>query len=273
LLYERIIFSGLSSGLISAYQYSRSLHDIPYFLIVMTIQTSLWPAFLEAVNSGNTDQIYQMTVKKLKLLFIIFLLISVQIYFFSEYILYLLFYRGAFGIDSLNLTSITLKVVIIGLLPLSILTLLGRALYAFKAIKWISLSGIFGTIVGLMFLYLGHYKQDIDWALYHFPASQISILFITGLGFLYYTKKIKSYKFWKSLILWFFKISCVFSIILSLYPFPDFDFKDKWELFFEILIHATSSSSLIFIMLFCFGIINFKQSIKKFKSIKFIHFN
>ena len=63
LLYERIIFSGLSSGLISAYQYSRSLHDIPYFLIVMTIQTSLWPAFLEAVNSGNTDQIYQMTVK------------------------------------------------------------------------------------------------------------------------------------------------------------------------------------------------------------------
>ena len=100
-----------------------------------------------------------MTVKKLKLLIIIFLLISVQIYFFSDYILYLLFYRGAFGIDSLNLTSITLKVVIIGLLPLSILTLLGRALYAFKAIKWISLSGIFGTIVGLMFSYLGHYKR------------------------------------------------------------------------------------------------------------------
>ena len=72
LLYERMIFSGLSSGLISAYQYSKSLHDIPYFLIVMTIQTSLWPAFLEAVNLGNTDQIYQMTVKKLKLLFIIF---------------------------------------------------------------------------------------------------------------------------------------------------------------------------------------------------------
>ena len=100
-----------------------------------------------------------------------------------------------------------------------------------------------------------------------FPASQISILFITGLGFLYYTKKIQSYKFWKSLILWFSKILFVFSIVLSLYPFPDFDFKDKWELFFEILIHGTSSSSIIFIMLFCFGIINFKEAIKNFKSI------
>ena len=124
-----------------------------------------------------------------------------------------------------------------------------------------------------MLIYLGHYNKDIGWALYHFPASQISILFITGLGFLYYTKKIQSYKFWKSLILWFSKILFVFSIVLSLYPFPDFDFKDKWELFFETLFHATSSSSLIFIMLFCLGIINFKQSIRKFKTIKFINFN
>ena len=121
-------------------------------------------------------------------------------------------------------------------------------------------------------LYLGHYKKDIEWALYHFPASQISILFITGLDS-YIIQKIQSYKFWKSLILWFSKILFVFSIVLSLYPFPDFDFKDKWELFFEILIHGTSSSSLIFIMIFCFGIINFKQFFKKFKSIKFIHFN
>ena len=207
-----------------------------------------------------------MTVKKFKLLFIILLIISVQIYFFSEYILYLLFYRGAFGIDSLNLTSIALKVIIIGLLPLSILTLLGRALYAFKAIKWISLSGIFGTIVGLMFYIWvtikGHCLGSLS-----FSCKSNKYFIYNRIRFLYYTKKIQSYKFWKSLILWFSKILFVFSVVLTLYPFPDFDFKDKWELFFEILIHGTSSSSIIFIMLFCFGIINFKEAIKNFKNI------
>jgi len=262
MLYERVVFAGLSPGLISAFQYGRSLHDIPNLLFVIALQTSLWPAYLEAVNQGQMGQIYEMTVKKIKWLILFFIWITLMGSFFSESILYLLYFRGAFGTESLELTSMSLKAIILGLLPLGILTILGRALYAYKAIKWISISGIAGVLVGSIFLVIADSKGSIDWAIHHFFACQLAILSVVGIGFLKFTEKINSINFWALFFMWGLRAGVGVIGVAWIYPFPVFEMSSKWNVFWDLVFHGLNSTIILAVIWLLVGILN-KGQIKR----------
>ena len=262
LLYERVVFAGLSPGLISAFQYGRSIHDIPNFLFVFALQTSLWPAYLEAVNQGQMGQIYEMTVKKIKWLILFFIWITLFVWYFSKNTLYLLYFRGAFGTESLELTSMSLKAIILGLLPLGILTILVRALYAFKAINWISISGIMGALVGTIFLIIADRKGSIDWAIYHFFACQLAALLLVGVGFLKFTEKIYLKIFWKRFFMWGFRVSVGIIVVAWIYPFPVFEMSSKWNVLLDLVFHGLNSTILLVGIWFLVGILK-KSQIKR----------
>ena len=271
MLYEKIVFAGISPGLISAFQYGRSLHDIPYFLFVTALQTSLWPAYLEAVNQDKIGHIYEMTVKKIKWLILFFIWITIMIIFFSKSVLFLLYFRGAFGIESLELTSICLRAIILGLLPLGILSILARALYALKAIKWISLSGIAGVIVGSLFLYVADKIGSINLAIHHFVGSQIAIFLVVGIGFLKFTKKIYSLSFWTHFITWCLRVIFGLSVILFIYPFPEFEISNKLNVLWDVVFHGINSTIILIAVWFLVGIITKGQITRLNKELSLIY--
>ena len=198
-VYERIVFNDISSGLISSFQYAKSLHDIPQNLIILVITSSLWPLYIDNINKNKGDHIYEMTKNKIFLILLLFSLSTILIYLSAQEIIYLFFFRGSFDDSSLQITYVCLKSVILCLIPIGINTILMRAIYSFGGIKTISLSLFLGNISSILVLYYASIIQSITLATYNlFINSIVSSIFI-ALSFLKFTKKLYSFHFWKKL--------------------------------------------------------------------------
>ena len=161
----------------------------------------------------------------------------------------------AFGPHSLNLTSISFQAIILGLLPLGILTVLGRALYAFKAINWISISGMFGVFTGSCVLIIAEHIGSIFLAIHHFALSQFATLLIVGIGFLIFTKKIYLKTFWRNYLFWKFRVLTGISIVYFFYPLPEFKITNKMDVLFNLIFNISVSSICLIFIWFIFGIL------------------
>ena len=224
----------LKPGLISAYQYSRSLHDIPFYIFIVTFQISIWPVFLKNNNSTNKVYLYEVTKKKIKYLILILIIISLLFWFNSHYIIYLVYFRGEFDIESLLLTAMSLKAIAFALVPTGVLTLLSKALFILDQSKMVAYSGLFGAIFGATTLYLASLYDSIKIAVQHFVICQLSISLFIGISFLIYTNTF-NFKYLSRIFYWFFRLLTAVVIFIFIYPENDFQFNDFINIFYDFV--------------------------------------
>jgi len=260
-VYERIVFNDISSGLISSFQYAKSLHDIPQNLIILVITSSLWPLYIDNINKNKGDHIYEMTKNKISLVLLLFSLSTILIYLSAQEIIYLFYFRGSFDDSSLQITYICLKSVILCLIPIGINTILMRAVYSFGGIKIISLSLFLGNISSILVLYYASIIQSITLATYNLLINSIVTSFFIAISFLKFTKKLYSFHFWKKLLIWLFKLVLGIIIVVSSYQFPKFEYIAKTDVFIILIKNYFLITLYLISLWLLFGVIKFKHLI------------
>ena len=175
---------------------------------------------------------------------------------YSEHIIFLVYYRGKFDLYSLQLTSECLKIIILSLIPMSVYTILLRAIYSLKEIKWVIISGSVGVFAGLFTLILSLILKNESLSLYHFPISQYVSMLLVSYVFLSktqvnidYFQKIRLFKF----------LTKNFTILLLIYTFfpnSDFEILPKPSILKIFIAESTFLVLIILILWFVSNIIN-----------------
>ena len=259
-VYERIVFNDISSGLISSFQYAKSLHDIPQNLIILVIASSLWPLYIDNINKNKGDHIYEMTKNKIFFNIIIFIVNNINLFICSRNHLPF-FFRGSFDDSSLQITYVCLKSVILCLIPIGINTILMRAVYSFGGIKTISLSLFLGNISSILVLYYASIIQSITLATYNLFINSIVASIFIALSFLKFTKKLYSFHFWKKLLIWLFKLVLGIIIVVLSYQFPKFEYISKIDIFILIIKNYFLITLYLLSLWLLFGVIKLKHLI------------
>ena len=222
----------------------------------MALASSLWPLYLKEANNHNKSHFFEMTIKKIYLLLLILTLITILCLFYSEHIIFLVYYRGKFDLYSLQLTSECLKIIILSLIPMSVYTILLRAIYSLKEIKWVIISGSVGVFAGLFTLIFSLILKNENLSLYHFPISQYVSMLLVSYVFLSktqvnidYFQKIRLFKF-------LIKYFTILFLIYLFFPNSDFEILTKPSILKIFIAESTFLVLIILILWFVSNIIN-----------------
>jgi putative peptidoglycan lipid II flippase len=147
----------LAAGPISALRYASTLISIPGGVLVAAFNIASFPWIAELVSRGKLDRLRQMYSQSVRLLIFAMSLVAVGILIFSEDIVRVAFARGAFDLESLELTSRPFGFFAIGLVFQAVYAFQMRFYYARRAIYRLGLIlGVMLTIkVASSFLLIG----------------------------------------------------------------------------------------------------------------------
>lgn len=245
IIYERNVFSFFGEGIIAGYQYAQSLGQIPQNIFVVALSAVLWTKFLKYSSEKNLKDLQALTILVCKRLTFLLTFCSFFLAFFSKELIYFFYFRGAFNLDSLNLTSKCLIAVSLSLAPFGVYTLLTRLLITLQHTKKIILVGLINVLAGFGILLLSRYLNWMELSVYHFftnvfVGSIISILFVIKATNIQLNVQRVSRFF-----LWCIKLSILFGV-LYFYPKPSFEVTDKVTIFFQLGFHFIALSLLYF---------------------------
>lgn len=252
---EKNTLTTFGNGVVSSYQYGFSLTQVPQMVFITSLSIVLWPEILDAIHKSDFDIMWRHVAMGLKLLAVILGFVMAVCVLFSEHIVYFLFYRGAFDIQSLEMTSHCFRITVFSLFPAGFTVLLNRVFISLKSIRSLMAIGICASCAGTITILVGRWSNRLDVVLLHLLISS-SVGLITTVFLL---RRIKSNGIsqvisFKSLV-W---ITCLCIIIISLccfYPAPQFKLISKWHIAIEIIPHVFSILLIYTIVLITSGLV------------------
>jgi putative peptidoglycan lipid II flippase len=151
---ERGLASGFGSGSISALNYGYRLSQFPTLVFVAAIGTVTFPLASAAIGEGNVEKLKSTYYKSIKLTMLVSIPMSIFLFLFRKEIIKLLFFRGAFDINSVNVTAQVLMSYSLGILGES-LTAIGLKFFLALGNTVIPLSVFFiSAIINVLIDYL-----------------------------------------------------------------------------------------------------------------------
>lgn len=192
--------SGLGVGVLTALGYAQRIFAIPATLLLNPILEIARTKFSES-QAINDAKAFSHTYDKL-IKFVIYLTIPIAFfyYFFANEIVSILFQRGAFNVNNVNIAAECLKILAISIPFSSMFIVNGRACESFQRLIWPSFFGAIGNIMMMYFTYIlinrfgyigiPYARLAVD-VLYFFPFGFIAFyLFYGKFDFRYTFKKI-----------------------------------------------------------------------------------
>jgi len=182
-IYEKNIFSGFSEGLISAFQYSVSITNVLITILGLSLANILWPRFLDHAANKDIEKANHDVTVAIKAIFLGMGLVCTIIFCNADLITHLLFARGAFDVESTIKTSQALRATIFAAIPISILSILGKAFISFGAAKKMMLVGVTTAFFGLFILWLSQFFGLYRIAIIHWFLANVISSILAGILF------------------------------------------------------------------------------------------
>lgn len=175
--YERYVFLQFGPGVISSFQYAFILVTTLIGLISGPICNLLWPYFM-AMEQNIIKKDQGNVLDSLWIYLGAPLLILATFIFFNAYpIIYFLFYRGEFNLQSTQTTSNALMFLIFAIIPACVSQVIVRLLNAQNNFYGIGAVGIVMASIGILLLSISILENNLDLAL-----SQWFIANLAGVG-------------------------------------------------------------------------------------------
>ncbi|WP_414050640.1 murein biosynthesis integral membrane protein MurJ [Macrococcus animalis] len=151
---DRALASGLNEGSISALNYSARLNSLVLAIFITAISTVLFPTLSKLASSEKFSDLKNTLTSGISAIIIIILPITIGTIVLSQPIVSVVFERGAFDYKDTVVTSQALTVYTIGLLGMSIRTLIENVFYSLHDTKTPMMNGIFTVIFNIIFCLL-----------------------------------------------------------------------------------------------------------------------
>jgi putative peptidoglycan lipid II flippase len=257
ILMERNTFSYFGEGVISAFQYGNTISQVPQYIFVVSLSTTLWPRFMELKERDEYEHIFSLLNVSCRRLIILISFITIFSWLFSEELIYLLYYRGSFNTNSLELTNLCFKAQILAACSIGVSMVIGRIYISFQQSRSVILVGLTTTVLGCITLFIAKRFEHLELSLFHVVIANtggliVNIFMLATL----YSRLIKKrfplfqYFFWLS------KLSLLCFCIVWFYPKTEFQFINKFQLIVDLMTHAFFMIIIFFSFSFLLRIIN-----------------
>lgn len=171
---DKILARNLPEGSIASLSYAQKLTQLPVGIIAMAISTVLLSSLSILASKGEIQKLNKELFKNLNLTLLLLIPIILVMYFLAVPITKTLFERGEFDHNATIMTAKAVKAYSIGILGISLTTVLSRVFFAFKNTIIPVISNIFSAFLNLIFaLILVKYYQHVGLAV----ANTISVIF------------------------------------------------------------------------------------------------
>lgn len=162
-VFSRFFASTLITGATSSLFYATRLYQLPFAIISLSVSRAVNPELNRMKSNNDFSSFDKLFSKGLIVQYVIISPIIFISILASREIIFLFFGWGKFDENSLNLTSSAFQMYVLGLLPLSligyytkVLSLFNKNKYALKISIFSALLNIFGSLLFVLVLGLGH---------------------------------------------------------------------------------------------------------------------
>lgn len=187
---DKIFASKSEIGAVSTLSYSTNIKTVT-LIIAAGILTVLFPKISKKYVEKNYYVYDKMIFKCLKIILCIYIPLTIFVIVFANFLVKIVYFRGAFDIKSLNSTVMCLKMYIIGITGISIRDLFIKALYCMEKGKVIILISTMSVFLNVLLNYILFNKMGyIGLPL----ATSISVWIIVPMLIIYYLIIIKKKK-------------------------------------------------------------------------------
>ena len=148
---DKSIASTIGAGYISAINYSHYIVDMVSSVFATSIVTVFFPNIVKSFNENGIEIVKNKTRKVLKIIIFITIPATVLIAFFAKTIVKILFFRGAFNNESLEITSMAVAIYSLALTFVCVKIILFKVFYAMQDTKSPTKSAIIAIIINIVF--------------------------------------------------------------------------------------------------------------------------
>ncbi len=134
-LVDRTLASMITLGGISALSYGNRLIQFVNDVIIISLATVIYPTLSKMVVDGNINGLKKSISEAISIINLLVIPISVVFMIFSKAIISLLFARGAFNAQDVDMTSYVMFFYSIGIVGFGLREILSRAFYSLKDSK------------------------------------------------------------------------------------------------------------------------------------------
>ena len=148
---DKSIASTIGAGYISAINYSHYIVDMVSSVFATSIVTVFFPNIVKSFNENGIEIVKSKTRKVLKIIIFITIPATVLIAFCAKTIVKILFFRGAFNNESLEITSMAVAIYSLALTFVCVKIILFKVFYAMQDTKSPTKSAIIAIIINIVF--------------------------------------------------------------------------------------------------------------------------
>lgn len=150
ILVDRTIASSLSIGGISALNYANRLNLFIQGLFVTSIITAMYPMISSYASKKNFSGVKKTLVESINIITIMVLPITIGTLLFSKEVTIMLFGRGAFNTEAIQMTSTALYFYAFGMMGVGIREVLARGFYSIQNTKTPMINAAIGMIINIL---------------------------------------------------------------------------------------------------------------------------
>ena len=210
-LVDRILASGIAVGGISALNYANRLNGFVQGLFVASISSVMYPMISKMAAENNIKGLKASFSEAISVINLLVIPATIGAMIFSKEIVTLLFGRGAFTPEAIDMTANALFYYSIGMIAFGLRDILSRAFYALQDTKTPMINAAIAVVINIILnLALSRYLGIGGLAL----ATSIATIVGTLLFFVTLRKKIGGFGL-KEITISFIKI-CMASIIMGI---------------------------------------------------------
>ena len=246
-LVDRTIASRVAEGGITALNYADKINNLAQGIFVLSITTALYPMISKMVAEGNINSLKKSVSEAINSVNLLIIPITVGVMIFARPIVTLLFGRGQFDIDALNMTTGALFFYAIGMIGFGLSQILSRTFYSMQDTKTPAIIATISLTLNLILnITLSRFMGIGGLAL----GTSISAVFGTVLLFIRLRKKIGSFGL-KEITISFIKIVGVSLVmgVLAKFVFNVANLRLSQNL---ALIFAVGVGAMVYGVLICF---------------------
>jgi|GEM_PF-4242352 len=260
---EKRIFSGFGEGVIAAYQYAFTLTQVPQMIFIASFSLVIWQNILGSVNSNKLDSMWTELESAIKTLAIILGVVMVFCILYADQIIYVLFFRGAFGMDSITITSRCLAIIMISLVPAGISVMISRSLISMQRGKALSIIGSGYAMSGIACLLIGKSLQNLDMAFSHIVIASL-VGSAVSLFFLYRVMGTDKRRIFNGKNLrWSVTYILIIGTVLGLYPNVELPFGNKIQMIMQLAMHGLLIALVTTLLFIILGVISIRRTAGK----------
>lgn len=142
--------STLPQGSVSAFNIAMALLQIPLGVIGVPLGIVILPALSRELATGSIEDYVALVGRALRLLLFVMLPIAALGIVLREELVTVLFGRGAFTVDAVEVTATTLAVFLLGLAAHSLIAVLARAFYAGQDTATPVAAAVFAVVINVV---------------------------------------------------------------------------------------------------------------------------